>query len=133
MMSLPTARLVWHCAYLVIFSSDDGKINGENYKEFALIRPDGESWEPEGLATNDLTVEKKDSFEGWDVWKEKNKEGYERTDHIERKGNTITVTTENLGIAIKNVTTILAKTNDIYVALTGDQCALTNIRIRTDI
>lgn len=70
-----------------------------------------------------------DSFEGWDVWKEKNKEGYDSTAHIEKNGNKVTVTTENLGIAIKNVTTILTDAKKIYVALTGDQCAITNIRI----
>ena len=131
MMSLPTARLVWHCAYLVIYTSDDGKVNGANYKEYALIRPDGESWEPEGLATNELTVSKMDSFMGWDVWKETNRAGYDSEVFIERKGNVVTVTTENQGIAIKSVTTILAKTGEIYAALTGDQCAITNIRIHS--
>ncbi|MBR1876273.1 MAG: hypothetical protein IJ805_04110 [Lachnospiraceae bacterium] len=43
--------------------------------------------------------------------------------------NTITVITENMGIYIKNVTTIEDDTEDIYVAITGDQVALTNIRI----
>ena len=49
----------------------------------------------------------------------------------EKKGNVVTVTTENQGIAIKSVTTILAETGDIYAALTGDQCAITNIRIHS--
>ncbi|MCR5650391.1 MAG: HD domain-containing protein [Lachnospiraceae bacterium] len=128
-MSLPTARLVWHCAYLVIFTSDNGKVDGENYREYALIRPDGESWEDKVPAKNTLTVEKLNSFKGWDAWKEKNKEGYDSTAKITKKGDTITVTTENLGIYIKNVTEILDDAKDIYVAITGDQCAVTNIRI----
>jgi hypothetical protein len=37
--------------------------------------------------------------------------------------------TSNLGIAIDTATTILDDVSEIYVALTGDQCALTNIRI----
>jgi hypothetical protein len=37
--------------------------------------------------------------------------------------------TENLGIAISSVTTILDDVQDVYVALTGDQCAITNIRV----
>ena len=49
--------------------------------------------------------------------------------HFERKGDTITVTTENLGIFVKNITTVLDGKEAIYVALTGDQVALTNIRI----
>ena len=37
--------------------------------------------------------------------------------------------TENHGIGIESVTTILDDVDDVYVALTGDQCALTNIRV----
>ena len=37
--------------------------------------------------------------------------------------------TENLGIAIDTVTTIMDNVSELYVALTGDQCALTDIRI----
>jgi hypothetical protein len=37
--------------------------------------------------------------------------------------------TENLGVAISSVTTILEDVQDVYVALTGDQCAITNIRV----
>jgi hypothetical protein len=36
--------------------------------------------------------------------------------------------TSNLGIAIDTTTTILDQVSRIFVALTGDQCALTNIR-----
>ena len=36
---------------------------------------------------------------------------------------------ENLGIAIHSVMTILDDVKDVYVALTGDQCAITNIRV----
>ena len=41
----------------------------------------------------------------------------------------ITMRTENLGIAIHSVTTILDDVQDVYVALTGDQCAITNIHV----
>lgn len=40
-MSLPTAWLVWHCPYIVIFTSEDGRVNGEKYKEYVLVRADG--------------------------------------------------------------------------------------------
>ena len=70
-----------------------------------------------------------EGFKGWDYWKEKNKIGFDSEVLIERKDNLITVTTQNLGISIKNVTTIFEKTEDVYLSLTGDQCALTNIQI----
>ena len=43
-MSLPTARLVWHCPFLNVFGADDGKVFGENYHDYMLVRLDGECW-----------------------------------------------------------------------------------------
>ena len=49
---------------------------------------------------------------------------------LERKGNKVTLRTETLGIAIEN-TTILSDGKDrVFAALTGDQVALTDIRVR---
>ncbi len=39
------------------------------------------------------------------------------------------MTTDNAGISIKNVTAIANGIKDVYVALTGDECALTDIRV----
>ncbi len=30
--SLPTALLLWHCPSVVLYSSDDGAVNGSNYR-----------------------------------------------------------------------------------------------------
>ena len=128
-MSLPTSRLVWHCPYIVLFYSADKKVNGEDYREYALIRFDGESWDDETRAENELLVTRKDDFEGWEAWKHLNKEGINCFVSFERKGDRITVNTENLGLAIKNTTTIKDGTREIYAAITGDQCAITDIRI----
>ncbi|MBR5372690.1 MAG: HD domain-containing protein [Oscillospiraceae bacterium] len=129
--SLPTARLVWHCPFLVLFSADDRKVNGENYREYALIRLDGECWESDTSALNKIQINMNDDFVSWDAWKALNKNGMECEASIRREGNTIAITTENGGIALKNVTMISSDiTSEILVALTGDQCAVTNIRIR---
>lgn len=69
------------------------------------------------------------AFEGWNTWKEKNKEGLDCRISIRRDGNVVTMTTENLGIMIASITTVKDEVDALYVALTGDQCALTNIRI----
>ena len=126
---LPTARLIWHCPFLDIFYSDDKKPNGENFIEYALIRIDGENWEAMGTAKNKLIVNKDDDFDGWDVWKEANKNGFDCTVTFSRKDDQIVILTENYGIGIKNTTTIIEKRDDVYVALSGDQIAITNIRI----
>ena len=129
-MSLPTARLVWHCPYVVVFSSRDGKVGGKDYEEYDLIRFDGETWDDEGPADNELVVKRIAEFEDWDWWKEKNKTGYDSTISVAMEGNIITITTTNLGISITSKTTVPETYGDVYIALTGDQCALTNIRIK---
>lgn len=129
-MSLPAASLVWHCPYIVLFTSDDKTIKGNNYKEYALIKINGEVSEDEGISENKVTMKRKENFPGWDEWKRKNKAGFECSVFFDKKGNSITVSTENLGIYVENTTTILDGTKDIYVALSGDQVALTDIRVR---
>ncbi|MBO7663366.1 MAG: HD-GYP domain-containing protein [Clostridia bacterium] len=130
-MSLPTARLIWHCPFISVYSSENGKIKGPGFHEFALVRLDGENWDDrdDGIV-NELTVDRKDYFIGWDAWKEKNKAGFDCTVTFERKGSGVTVTTENFGIFIRN-TTYIDGGRKLFTAITGDQCALTDIRIRT--
>ena len=131
--SLPTARLVWHCPFVNLFYSDDGMVNGKNYNEFTIMRLDGENWESHSYIENQINVNKTEDFEGWDKWKELNKKGMDCTVHFKRKGNSITMHTVNGGIAIKSVTKINEDVPGFYVALTGDQCALTNIRINASL
>lgn len=128
--SLPTARLVWHCPFVVLYTSDDKRVNGPGYREFALIRFDGENWETDDTLENKMIVSKNESFTGWDVWKVMNRIGFDCTVTFKRKGNVLTVFTENGGISIKNITTLDQSVKNVYVTLTGDQCAITNIRIK---
>ena len=57
-------------------------------------------------------------------------EGYDVTVDIVREDNRFTVTTSNGGITIKSTTVLSAEFDPVYVCLTGDQCAITNIRIQ---
>ncbi len=128
--SLPTARLVWHCPFISVFSSSDARVNGADFREYMLMRLDGENWESDKYAENKVSVFRTDAFQDWNAWKAKNKEGLDCRVEIEREGNRITMRTENLGIAVSSVTTLRASVKDVYVALTGDQVAITNIRVR---
>ena len=128
-MSLPTARLVWHCPFISVFSSEGGQVNGRDFREYMLLRLDGENWESDDHVENRVQVEQRSSFVGWNAWKDENRKGLDCAVKIERDKNVITMRTENLGIAIHSVTTILDDVQDVYVALTGDQCAITNIRV----
>ena len=45
------------------------------------------------------------------------------------KENKVFLQTENLGIRINSIITIQDCPKDLFIVLTGDQCALTDIRI----
>ena len=127
--SLPLARLIWHCPFVTLFYADDKIPGGKNFMEFVCIRIDGENWEGNKIADNTIDINKNENFDGWAGWKEMNKKGFDCTVHFRRHGNKITVTTENGGIAIKSVTVIKEEPPEVYAALTGDQCVITNIKI----
>ncbi len=128
--SLPTARLVWHCPFVTIFSADDGRVNGIHYREFAFLRMDGESWETDPDVDMERNVNIQETFGGWDAWKAFNKEGFDATVTFRVEENKVTIITENDGIAIQDTVIIHGNEKPLYAAITGDQVALTNIRIR---
>ncbi|MBQ3913617.1 MAG: HD-GYP domain-containing protein [Lachnospiraceae bacterium] len=127
--SYPTARLVWHCPYFSIFTSDNGQPDGERFREFLLLKLDGENWESQEDVDNAVTIDQTEDFEGWNAWMEKNKQGLDCTLKIIRDDNRIMMQTESSGVALNSVTTINDGTKDVYLAITGDQCAITDIRI----
>lgn len=127
--SLPTVRLVWHCPYVDIFSSDDGKVGGENYRDLAFTRFDGECWELDPKCDVVFKVFKNDSFEDWDSWKKLNHDGYDAEVTFKVDGNRITLITENGGITVYSTAVVYGASKKIYAAITGDQVAITNLRI----
>ena len=127
--NLPTARLVWHCPFVDIFCSDDGKVNGNNYQDLAFMRFDGEFWEMDPHCSVELDITKSDDFEGWDAWKDYNVKGYDATVTFQVEGDVITVITENAGICMRNKAVIKDVNRTVYAAITGDQVAITAIRI----
>ena len=128
-MSFPTARLVWHCPYFCIFSSANGQADGANYHEYLLLKMDGENWESEEKVENVVKVEQTDGFTGWKNWMEKNKEGIDCLVKISRENNRVILQTENSGIRIHSMSTIQDCPENLYIAITGDQCAITDIRM----
>ncbi len=130
-MSLPAANLVWHCPYIVLFSSADGTVDGDDYREYALIRLDGEIRDDGVWSSNDKVAVQGDDFAGWEEWKKINQKGYECRLEFRRIGQRIITRSVNHGITIRNTTHIMDKEhiNDVRVAITGDLVALTDIRI----
>ena len=77
----------------------------------------------------ELNVVKTDVFEGWDAWKEYNRNGFDATVTFKTDKNRITIITKNAGISIANTVTLSGTDRTVYAAVTGDQNAITNIRI----
>ena len=75
-------------------------------------------------------MKRKENFPGWEDWRNQNKSGIDCEVRVERKGGKVVTITENLGIYIENTTNIREVPDKVYVALTGDRCAITDIRIR---
>ncbi len=128
-MSLPSAHFVWHCPYIVLFNSNDGKVYGPDYHEYAIIRLDGEIGDESSYALNKISASRNSSFEGWDNWMKLNAEGMECSISFDKIGSKIHLETENGGIVIRNTTTITDASNVVYAAITGDRCAITDIRV----
>lgn len=106
------------------------KVMGRGYKEYALIRLDGEVQGGGNFAENKTEVEKGKDFTNWENWKKLNRKGFECTVGFAWIKNKLITETVNGGISITNITTVHDKNKKIYVAITGDQVALTDIRIK---
>ena len=128
--SLPDANLIWHCPYILLYYSDDKKVYGKNYREYALIKYDGETNDSNRFAENSFIMKKTENFKNWEEWELQNKTVYESQIEFFKNGNEVTLRTQNKGIFIQNTSKIKDGSKEIYVALSGDQVALTDIRIR---
>ena len=71
----------------------------------------------------------KDDFGNWDTLKKRNREGIDYEVYISKTGNRITVNSDNGGIVLFTTTDINMDVDNVYLALTGDQVAITDIRI----
>jgi hypothetical protein len=129
-MSYPTARLVWHCPYFCIFSSSNGQIGGSDYHEYLLLKLSGENWESTENVVNEVSTRQTSDFKSWNSWLEQNKQGLDCVVGIRKEGGKVVMQTEAAGIAIISSTNVQDGTDDLYLAITGDQCAVTDIRIK---
>ncbi|WP_242837137.1 HD-GYP domain-containing protein [Eubacterium xylanophilum] len=127
--SLPSSNLVWQCPYVLLYYSDDGRVYGRGYYEYALIKLNGEGTGKSSLVDNTFTMSKSEDFPGWDEWKRRNKEGLEYLVSVEKNKKRVKIISDNLGIHIENITNFSDKIDKVYVSLTGDQVALTDIRV----
>lgn len=128
-MSLPASKRLWHCPIAIIYTSDNGDVLGPGYREFAQLRFDGETWTEDVASSSEMQVSFDDRFVNWDAWKDMNRKGLDCSLKIEKENNKIFMTAENGGVHTKAVTTISEEIPQIFCALTGDQVAITAIKI----
>ena len=128
-MSLPSARLISHCPFAVLYTSDDRRVRGRNYREIAVTRADGENWRTAAVTDNKLIVNKKEDFVSWEEWKIKNKEGIDCVVTATRDGDTLIVTTEVGSVFTRHIMTLESGIDNVLLALSGDQVVMSNIRI----
>lgn len=126
---------LYHAPFVVVYHSGNGLVNGDGYKEYAVIRMDNWNWDTEGATAQigqDTAVIRKatEAFpEGfdWAVWQEAN-----------RNGAKCTVTTQLyngcalIGVSDNGLTATYAIRVDSsvknYLSLSGDHCTLTNLK-----
>lgn len=127
--SFAFANRFWYAPLFVIYSSDDNKVNGPNYKQFMAIRSDGYAWSEIWNLVYDVKLTQDDSFKSWDEWLVKNKAGadVEVRTHIDKDRNLI-FCMNNEGVTIDISAQIPEDFPDkLCVSLSGELCALTDI------
>ena len=127
-MSLPSSAQTWHCPYIILFYSEDGRVNGPDYREYTMLKLNGEISGDDDIGFNSLEVNK-ENFNGWDRWRQISMEGAECTALFRIKNSTVITAVTYAGLCLENTTDIYDCPEKLYVALSGDQCALTDIRI----
>ena len=128
-MSLPASKRLWHCPIVIIYTSENGAVMGPGYREFAQLRFDGETWTEDVASSSEMKIPFDDRFVNWDTWKEMNRKGLECSFKLEKENNKIFMSAENGGVHTKVVTTISEEISNFYCALTGDQVAITAIKV----
>lgn len=129
MKSLPFARLVWHCPFAILYTSSNTLIDSPDYNELEMIRFDGEAWHFDPRVKGSLLLTSTSEFKDWNDWKQKNKLGHDINLSIVKEDNIIMFQTECGGLIIKDTVTLTGDFPELYLALTGDQCVIENIKI----
>lgn len=149
--TLDSATANWNAPLAVLYSSDDGTVTGDNYKEYQVMRSDMYAWIGDynsGLGYNDWYAQGfrkyelfnpdwwvEDSYKGtndftWANWLADNKEGNAPGSVIAvREGNYVEVRMDINGVpTVWKVPVPAGK--DVYVGLTCDVCDISNISAR---
>ena len=126
----PEANRIWHSAIVVLYTSADGRVNGEGYRKLYTLRSNGEGRVSDSETRADTQKRLSDSFGGWEQWLKGNKLGAKCTMTAVRQGSRLFLTNLNQGVDLKSE--IMLPFGDdvpVYVALTGELCTISDIHL----
>lgn len=120
----------WNTPIVVVYSAFDQSVGGIGYSEYSLTRSDGYGWIVDAASysyDNDFSADWTD----WPDWLAKNKDGLRDCEIMAvRRDDSIIITQTNAGVTVKSITQIpISNRFPVYISLTGELCALSNIRI----
>lgn len=149
--SMYDAEKNWHTPAVVLYSSDDGQVdvkgaelmgtdtaekaekaeeaekyNSHNhYVEYSIIRSDAYGFMS---AAEDYQYESQrtQEWKSWKSWLTANKEGSSCTVTAVRYKQYVMIRMENGGIVVNATTTLPEGTEEVYFALSGEKCMMTN-------
>ena len=124
----------WHTPLVVVFSSLDQNVNGIAYSELSVTRSDGYGWNA-GAEHYSFETEFSDDWTDWDSWLAANKSGVIDCEitAVRTADNTIMLTQTNSGVTVKSVIQIpIINDLPVCLSLSGELCAISNIRVQRD-
>ncbi len=132
-VSMADADKNWHTPSVVLYSSDDGKVDGQrgmvlanHYKEYCITRSD--AYGIKGLAeAYQYESQHLSEWNTWEEWIAKNKEGTICNVMAVRYEKYVMIRLENAGVVVSATVTLPEDAGkNVYFALTGERCTLSD-------
>lgn len=117
----------WNAPQYIVYTNDTNVMFGDNYVQYYHERGDIFGWDATGAATVINALQN-----DWSIYLAKLAAGTKVTIQAIRVGDNVTVTMNCAG-AISKVTMPVAADKPAYLSLSGEQCAMTNIKVASGI
>ncbi len=126
----------WETPLFVAFHSDDGKVNGEGYREYGVIRSDNFYWDAPGDIVGPIVVGAvtfpagfdADWDASWAAWQAANRAGVDCSVTTQLYNGCALIAVSNNGITTSYAVPVDTTVKN-YVSLTGENCTLSNLQV----
>lgn len=113
----------WNAPQYIVYTNDTNVMFGDNFVQFYHERADIFGWDATGAATVTNAL-----MNDWSIYLAKLAAGTKVTIQAIRVGDNVTVTMNCAG-AISKITMPVTADKPAYLSLSGEQCAMTNIKV----